>query len=205
MKQDRLGILLLIVGALMLVTRVQPGNLLTELVWLAGFALLASFLWRLLAGRAPLGVRLGAHGGLAIVAAASLDELAGSAFLGFLGLAFWLVYLHGRGGRRRTGWALIPAGVLTTLALVAGVEALFPRWDGGIIFLLGMTATFTLIYLLPREEGGGRWALWPALAWAGITMLANDPAGGLARWLLPLALIGAGVAILGWARGRGRG
>lgn len=205
MRSNRLGLALLVVGGLMLASRISPGNLLVELVWLAGYALLASYLWRALEGRVPLGWRIGVHGAIGLVAATTLERLAGPAFLGFLGLAFFLVYWYSPRGRRRVGWALIPAGVLTTLALVAGVESLFPRWDGGTIFLLGMTATFTYIYLIPRERGGARWALWPALAWAGITLLANDPAGGLARWLAPLAMIGAGVALIGWAQGRKRG
>lgn len=103
--------------------------------------------------------------------------------------------------RRSSTWSLIAAGVLASVAATATVDALFPRWDEGIVFLLGMTATFTAAYLLPRERGGARWALWPALAWAFITVLANDPWGGLARWILPLVLIGAGVVVLGWSRG----
>lgn len=205
MNRKNLGTALLVVGALMLLTRGRGGNLFVELVWLAGFVLIATFLWRALEGRAPFMIRLAIHGAVAVVAAATLSSLAGPAFLGFLALAFWLVYRYSRKGRRKTGWALIPFGVLTTLALVAGIDEIAPRWDAGTIFLLGMTATFTLIYLLPREEGGARWALWPAVAWAAITLIANDPGGGLARWLLPLAMIGTGVAVIGWARGRGRG
>lgn len=204
MKTDRLGVALLVVGALMLVTRLAPGNLFLELVWLAGYALLASFLWRTLEGRVPLGWRIGVHGAIGIVATATLQRLSGPVFLAFAALAFYLVYWHSPLGKQRVGWALIPAGVLTTLALVAGVDDLFPGWDSGSIFLLGMTATFTYIYLVPREKGGGRWALWPALVWAFITLLANDPGGGLARWLVPLAMIGGGVALIGWARGRKR-
>lgn len=204
MKSNRLGLALLVVGGLMLITRLTPGNAFVELVWLAGYVLLASFLWRTLEGRVPLGWRIGVHGVIGIIATSTLTRLSGSVFLGFAALAFMLVYWYSPLGRQRTGWALIPAGVLTTLALVAGVDTLLPRWDGGSIFLLGMTATFTYIYLIPREKGGGRWALWPALVWAGMTLLANDPGGGLARWLVPLAMIGGGVALIGWARGRKR-
>ncbi len=205
MKTNRLGLVLLVVGGLMLVTRLTPGNVLVELIWLVGFALLASFMWRTLEGRAPLGWRIGVHGVIGLLATTSLDRLAGPAFLGFAGLAFFLVYWYSPRGKQQVGWALIPAGALATLALVAGVSSLLPRWDTGSLFLLGMTATFTYIYLIPKEKGGARWALWPALAWAAITLLANDPAGGLARWLTPLALIGGGVALIGWARGRGKG
>ncbi len=201
---NRIGIALLVVGALMLAGRIAPGNLFFELVWLAGYALLASFLWRALEGRIPLKVRIGIHGAIGLLAAATLNRLSGLAFLGFVGLAFFLVYWFSPDGPNKKGWALIPAGALTTLGIVAGVSSLFPRWDGGSIFLLGMTATFTYIYLLPKEKGGAKWALWPALAWAVITLLANDPTGGWGRWLTPLAMIGAGVVVLGWARGRNK-
>src|SRR5690606_18435149 len=137
------------------------------------------------------------HGGLALVAVTSLDRLAGPAFLTFIGLAFLAAY---RARASRHAAMLIPACVLFSVAATAAVDAVLPRWDGGVVFLLGMTATFTLIYLLPSERGGGRWALWPALVWAFITVAANDPGGGIARWIVPLALIGAGVAALGWSR-----
>jgi len=158
--------------------------------------------WRLLERRVALGVRLAAHGGLVILATATTDLLSGPAFLGGVALAFWLVYTTPRNGRPRTAWALIPAGAVSTLAAVATVDELLPRWDEGIFFLLGMTATFTAVYLLPRDAGGGRWALAPALVFALLTVVANDPTGALARWAFPLALIGVGAAVLGWSRRR---
>lgn len=203
-KSNQLGIALLIVGGLMLATRMAPGNLFFELMWLAGYALLASVMWKSLENRVPMQVRIGALGVIAILAAATLSRLAGFAFLSFISLPFILTYWFSEDGPNKKGWALIPAGVLMTVAATAGVNSLLPRWDAGTIFLLGMTATFTYIYLLPKEKGGAKWALWPALAWAAITLIANDPTGGLGRWLLPMALIGAGVVVLGWARGRGK-
>lgn len=196
----RLGVALMLVGALALLGTPRIGGLLVELLYAAGFFVLATFTWRALAGRVPLGVRFAVHGGLGLVAAATLDVLSGPAFLGFVALAFWLVYRTPSKDGPRTGWALIPGGVIGTLALVALLNALAPRWDVGVVFLLGMTATFTAIYLLPRERGGGRWALLPALVWAFITVLANDPTGRWTRWIVPLVLIGSGVAVLGWTR-----
>lgn len=202
MTPRRAGVLLVLAGLATLLRGRGTVGLLAELAWLVGIGLAATVAWRGLEGRAPLPVRIALHGGLAIVAAATTRQLSGPAFLGMAALAFWLVFATPRGGRSRTGWALLPAGLLTTLAVVAGLDQLLPRWDEGVVFLLGMTATFTAVYLLPKEAGGGRWALWPALAWAAITVLANDPTGGLARWLFPLALIGVGVAVLGWSRRR---
>lgn len=197
MNRERLiGLGLLGLGTLALLRGVRPSNLFTELLWLAVLAWLALTAWRLLT-RKPLGVRLAVHGVLALVAVTSLDRLAGPAFLAFIGLAFLATY---RSRLRHSTGMLIPACVLLTLSATAAVDTVFPRWDGGVVFLLGMTATFTLIYLLPSDRGGGRWALWPALVWAFITVAANDPGGGFTRWIVPLVLIGVGAAALGWSR-----
>ena len=202
MTRRRAGLFLIAVGLLALGQGRASVPPLAELAWLIALAFVAATVWRLLERRTWLGVRLAAHGGLVVLAAATTDRLSGPAFLGGVALAFWLVYTTPRGGRSRTGWALIPAGAVSTLAVVAAVDALLPRWDEGIFFLLGMTATFTAVYLLPREAGGGRWAIAPALVFALLTVVANDPTGALARWAFPLALIGVGVAVLGWSRRR---
>lgn len=194
------GPVLIVIGALALVAVPGVGGLLVELLFLAGFVVLGTYLWNALSGRTKLGTRILVHAALGFAAVAMLDRLSGPAFLGFAALAFWLVYRTPSKGAPRTGWALLPAGATLTLAMAAAVAELAPRWDEGVVFLLGMTATFTAIYLLPRDSGGGRWALWPALAWAFITVLANDPSGQWARWIVPLVSIGTGIAVLGWTR-----
>ncbi len=200
MNPRALGVLLVVGGVVILLGGGGTLGLLGELLWLAALGVIAAVAWRALSARRVLPLRLGVHAAFAITAAATTTQLSGPAFLGFVAWAFWLVYLTP--GGERLGWALIPAGVVSTLAAVAAVDTLWPRWDTGSVFLLGMTATFTAIYLLPRERGGGRWALWPALAWAVITILANDPSGAFSRWIVPLTLIGVGVALLGWTRRR---
>lgn len=197
MRAKTLGALLLVFGAVMLLRGRGPGGIVVEFMWLAALTALAMVVWRVVLPRYGLKTALVAHAVIAVVAVTSLGHLAGPALLGFIALGFWLVYR--RPGRARD-WALVPFGVMATLSVVAAVDVLIPAWDSGVVFLLGMTATFTAVYLLPKERGGARWALWPALAWAFITLTANDPGGGLARWMLPLALIGAGVVLLGWAR-----
>lgn len=202
MNRRTLGTVLLVGGVIILFGGPGTFGRLGELLWVVALGVIAAVAWRALAAPRLLPARIALHAGFAITAAATTDQLSGPAFLGFVAWAFWLVYLTPSRGRERTGWAIIPAGVISTLAAVAAVDALFPRWDGGSVFLLGMTATFTAIYLLPRERGGGRWALWPALVWAAITVLANDPTGAFTRWIVPLTLIGVGVALLGWTRRR---
>ena len=196
------GAVLLLAGVVMLLGGRGVVGMAAEMVWLAALAVVAMFAWRMLSSRSMLWLRIAVHAALTITAAATTTQLSGPAFLGFAAFAFWLVYRTPSRKQPVTGWAIIPAGVLTTLATVAAVDSFRPRWDGGAVFLLGMTATFTVIYLLPPERGGGRWALWPALAWALLTVLVNDPTGAFTRWWLPLTLIGIGVALLGWARRR---
>ena len=197
------GAFLLLAGAATLLGGRGAVGLAAELAWIGGLVVAAVVAWRTLTPRTPLGLRIVVHAALGMTATATTTQLSGPAFLGFAAVAFWLVYRTPSRRQPVTGWAIIPAGVLSTLAAVAAVDALRPRWDGGAVFLLGMTATFTAIYLLPREHGGGRWALWPALAWALLTVLANDPTGTFTRWWLPLTMIGIGIAVLGWSR-RGR-
>lgn len=196
MNPRRLGLLLLLFGAVMFIRGGGPGSVLVEIAWLTALIALAVQLWRVLLPRRGLQVTLVAHATVALFAVATLKYLAGAGILAFIALAFWLVW-RSRGGR---SWALVPFGVLATLSVVAAADELIPGWDSGVVFLLGMTATFTALYLLPKEHGGARWALWPALVWAFITLTANDPGGGLTRWIAPLVLIGGGVALLGWSR-----
>lgn len=205
----RTGLLLMVLGAAFALRQLGASGLLFELLWLAAIFAAASWTYRLIERRstsAPAKTRsrtlvflLAAFGLFAVI---TLDRLAGPAFLGTVALYFWLRYSSPSVGRSRATGLAIVAGAVSTVALVAAVSELFPRWDSGAIFFLGMTATFTFVYLLPRERGGARWALWPALAWAALTLLVNDPTGTFTRWALPLTLIGVGVALLGYTRGR---
>lgn len=201
MKREHLGYVIVALGVFALINRGGPGGLLIEVLMLGAMGMFATVVWRILEPRTTLKVRLVVLGVLGIFATASLNQLSGGAFLAFAALAFWLLYSTPRQGA--APWALIPAGVLATLSLVATISSVFPRWNSGAFFTLGMTAVFTAVYLLPKERGGGRWALWPAIAWGFITLIVNDP-GGVPSWLVPLLLIGGGVVLLGWTR-RGKG
>lgn len=80
----------------------------------------------------------------------------GTLFLGFIGLAFLVVYLL----HREFWWAVIPAGVMFTLALVAWV-AQYNGFASGATFFLGLAATFAVLGLMPigRDE---KWPWIPA-------------------------------------------
>jgi hypothetical protein len=129
---------------------------------------------------------------ITIVAIVTSGRLAGVAATAFPALAFALVYLN----NNRQWWAIIPAGALGSVALLIWAEVLFHRWDSTPLLMLGFAATFTVLYLLPPERGGKRWALYPAIMWIVITMLINDPGGS--GWFIPLLLIGGGISLLLW-------
>ncbi len=65
-------------------------------------------------------------------------------FWAFIGLSFLVVYLM----RRDSWWAIIPAGVLFTLALVAWV-AQYNGFASGATFFLGIALTFAILGLMP--------------------------------------------------------
>jgi len=114
----------------------------------------------------------------------------GAVFLGCIGLAFWLVYLR----RREQWWAIIPGGVLLTLALVAGLDSLISWSDA--FFFLGLGATFALVALLPNQTHDTRWAFIPAgiLILLGFVLFA--PIQSVFNYIWPILLVGLGVYVL---------
>jgi len=86
----------------------------------------------------------------------------GSLFLGFIGLAFLVVLLI----KPDNWWAVIPAGVLFTLAFVAGVAPLVNGFASGAFFFLGIGLTFAIVGLMPV----GKAEKWPWIP-AGICLV----------------------------------
>ncbi len=101
----------------------------------------------------------------------------------FGGLIFVLVFIL----NRREWWALIPGGVLLTLAVVSLLE------DGGtlsgVVFFAGLALTFGLVYILPKPGGKLTWALYPAGILALIGVLVALGASNLTDFVLPLVLL----------------
>ena len=114
------------------------------------------------------------------------DRWSGAVFLGFLGLAFFLIYIT----HVNQWWAIIPGGVLLTLA---GVTLVPGEGDvSGVIFFLGLALTFGLVYILPKPPGKLKWALYPAGILLLIGVLVALGAANLMDYLLPLVLLIAG-------------
>jgi len=107
----------------------------------------------------------------------------GGIFLAGIALSFWLVYLV----NREAWWAIIPAGVLTTLAIVAMLDSF--AVDSGWIFLIGLGLTFALVGILPTPQGRMTWAFIPAGILLFLGVLTASPLVPLINYIWPVALI----------------
>ena len=144
--------------------------------------------WAVIPGLTLLGLTLVGLENLIQVLPAS--NWSGAVFLGCIGLAFWLVYLR----RQEQWWAIIPGGVLVTLALVAGLDFLSDWSD--VIFFLGLGLTFFLVALLPSKTHDTRWAFIPAGILTVLGLLLFAPLQSALNYVWPVALIGLGIYVL---------
>ena len=168
------GFALILLGGLFLVQQlfhlpIHVGSIIVAMFFLlAGLAFLYVLSnnlnnnwWAAIPGMVLIGL------GVLIASSEFLPEFAkvfgGSLFLGFIGLAFLLVLLI----RPQNWWAVIPAGVLFTLAGVAGLAHYFSNgFATGSIFFLGIGLTFAVVGLMPV----GRAEKWPWIP-AGICVV----------------------------------
>jgi hypothetical protein len=112
------------------------------------------------------------------------NVLGGSIFLGAIAVSFWAVYLV----NREFWWAIIPAGVLTTLAVVAGADA-YIVGDVGWIFLVGLGLTFALVGVLPTPNGRMTWAFIPAGVLFLLGLFTSSSLLPYINYIWPFALI----------------
>lgn len=197
MERGRLvGLALVVLGVLAMLGSIPIFRLLPSFIWLVILMLGGAVVWTATSIRLPFWQRLAIYVLIGIYATASTGAFAGAAATGFISMAFLLTYLM----RPRDWWALIPGGVMAAVTIVILLSNFFPGWQTGPLFMLMLSATFTVLYLLPKERGGQQWARFPALATILITLIMNDPSGRTPSWLIPLLLIGSGGLILWWIR-----
>ena len=120
------------------------------------------------------------------------DVWGGSIVLGGIGLSFIIIYLL----ERQSWWALIPAGVLLTVAVVVGLGETWPGLEVGGIFFLGLGLTFALIALLPSVEDDLRWAWIPAGIMLIMGVMFVAAAENLLAYIWPAGLILVGVYLI---------
>lgn len=197
-----LGALLVLAGVLIFlqnmgIVRADWAGLWALVFLAAGVAFLLVLLggtqywWAAIPGFTLIG--LGMLIGLDLVAPGVTVSWGGSIFLGMIGVGFLTVYLMSRAN----WWAIIPAGVMLTLAVVAAFDQMAPGGEAGAVFFLGLALTFGLVYLLPGSSGQRMtWALIPASVMLVLAAMVSLATTGIANYLWPALLILAGVYLL---------
>lgn len=117
------------------------------------------------------------------------EDLGGMIFLGGIALSFWVTYLT---SPRERWWALIPAGVLTTLAGMTLAAQRLGGFETGGLFFLGLAITFLLVAAL----AGMKWAYWPAGVLGLLGIFATLSMLDAMPYLWAAALIAAGVFVI---------
>ena len=188
------GIVLVAAGALFLLENLGILHGGINLLWVlilggAGTTFLYVFAsnrnnwWALIPGTTLLAITLSIA--IGIFAPALANALGGGIILGGIGLSFWLIFLT----NRHFWWAVIPAGVLSSLAIVSVLDIYI---NTGGLFLVGLGLTFILLAILPGYENRLKWAYIPGGILTLIGVLTLPWLSGFFNIIWPLALIGAG-------------
>ena len=119
-------------------------------------------------------------------------KLSTTILLGGIALSFLLVYI----AERSNWWAIIPAGIISTIAITASVEANTLGLTGGGIFFLGLGITFALVAFLPTPAGQMRWAWIPAGILGLIGLIILIAAEEYINYIWPSALIIGGIILV---------
>mgnify|MGYP000425955361 CR=1 FL=1 len=114
-------------------------------------------------------------------------DLAGAIMLLFIALPFWIIYII----RRDFWWALFPAGVMTSIALLTLVPGKYEDLGVSIMFF-GYAATFLLVYFLAKQK----WAIWPTLGLAVMALAFLAGAFDIFGYIWPIAFIGGGAYLI---------
>ena len=189
------GGLLILAGGLFLLQELNLIPSAWDLIWVFLFGIAGSvFIYAFLSDRSQWWPLIPGLGLLSLAAVIFVEELfpgvdwAGAIFLAGIGISFWLIYFL----NRNHWWAIIPGGVLVTLAVVAGIEDYVSGDADGGIFMLGLGLTFALVGIIPTPEGRMKWAFIPAVILMIIGVFMVTPLLPLLNYVWPAALILAG-------------
>jgi hypothetical protein len=187
-----IGFVLLIAGGLALAQTMGFLRHASEVFWGGLFLALGLVFLTLVPGGHWWGVFPGftlAAVGVLILLPDSMKDIGGAVVLGGIGVAFWIAYLTSRVER---WWAIIPAGVLTTLAFVTLVAERVGGFETAGVFFLGLAFTFLLVAWLV----GMRWAYWPALGLLVMGLLGIASLLEYTNYIWGVILLAAGAVLL---------
>ena len=189
------GILLIGIG---LITLMQTMGVIVGglgIVWAFVFAAVgATFLWTFITDRSRWWALIPAFVLLSLAATAFLegalpetsDRWTGAVFMGGLSLSFWAVYLV----RRDYWWAIIPGGVLLTIAVVAAMPGRSPcRAE----FFLGLASPLDWFSLTRMM-----WAIIRQPCWliGGAIAIGQEVWLQYLNYVWPVFLIAAGLYLI---------
>ena len=121
------------------------------------------------------------------------DWLGGALVLGSISVSFWIIYFT----KREYWWAIIPGGVMLTLAIITIVDSVARELEVGGILFLGLGATFGLLSLLPHPQGRMKWPLIPAAVLLTMgALLTAALAASVLNYIWPMALVLAGLSLI---------
>jgi hypothetical protein len=186
------GGLLILAGCLFLLQEMNLIPSAWDIVWAVLFGVTGCvFLFAFLTDRTHWWPLIPGIGLLSLAVLMLVEEFlpgtdwAGAIFLGGIGISFWVVYAL----NHENWWAVIPGGVLVTLAFVAGFDSYLGDDVGGGIFMLGLGLTFGLVGLLPTTQGRMNWAFIPAAVLLILGLFLITPLMPLFSYIWPVALI----------------
>ncbi len=186
------GAVLILGGLLMLLDRIGFLRGASDIFWAAILAVLAAiFLYWFATDRSRWWAVIPGCT-LAGMSASSLllDRLGlgGLAFLGAIGIGFWIVYIV----NRKRWWAIIPGGVLITLGIESGLSEAFNIVNTGGVFFAGLGLTFLLVALLADHK----WAFIPAAVLLLLGFFLGAPFSGFWQYAWIGLLIAAGAVLV---------
>ena len=118
-------------------------------------------------------------------------RMGGPMVLAGISLGFWLVYLRTPGN----WWAIIPAGVMLSVASMTLISTASGLETAG-IFFIGLGLTFALVALLPGASLRMGWPWIPAGILLLMGFLFISSASRLASLVLPGAMILGGIVLV---------
>jgi hypothetical protein len=159
------------------------------LIFLYFFLASKSNWWAAIPGSILLAI--GLTSALPWVAPGLETRMGGPMVLAGISLGFWLVYLRTPGN----WWAIIPAGVMLSVASMTLISTASGLETAG-IFFIGLGLTFALVALLPGASLRMGWPWIPAGILLLMGFLFISSASKLASLVLPGAMILGGLVLV---------
>ena len=119
-------------------------------------------------------------------------DLGGFIVLAGIALAFFIIYLFDNAH----WWAIIPGGVLATVAIFVLLENVWAGFGGPGVFFVGLGLTFFLLSIVPTPEGRMTWAWIPGVILTVIGFIIIVVTEQVIALLWPVALIILGLILI---------